>query len=289
MATFESYDFTEETDLDGHHLHCVNPRTVRMFDQDSLTIYTLRVPCGSRFDSQCPFCARRYHRKVKKRFLKGIQAMRHPIFLTLTLRYDKQTLEGSLMYRDKPILACRKELFRALVDEGYRIDSWCASLEPPNHLHLVIDSSYIPREVIQRLWKQITNGSWAVDIREVNDAGIAHYVSKYVTKPQKWERYFSMDQLKGKHLVESHALLDRPLRPSHPWDGSILLSWDDWLIMKDMSDDELRAWSPSLPTGPPYRQVTFDGLSPSCSRCTSHRATCERAHCPHLLPLSPAC
>lgn len=290
MARYSSHDFTEETTLDGHVLRCTSPRTIRKFDPLTSTFYILRIPCGSRFDSVCPFCARRHHRKVSKRFIRGIRAMQHPLLLTLTVRYDRATLIGSLLYRDKSLWACRKELFRALSDLGYPIGSWCGSVEPPNHMHLIIDSAYIPRELIQRLWSQITGGSWAVDVRQVDDAGIAHYVSKYVTKPSKWEKYFPLDELKGAHFVESHNLLDRPLRPSYPWDGAILLSWDDYQAMRDMSDEELRNWSPTLPMGPPtYRQVTFDGLSPACARCTSHRSSCERAHCPHLLPLSPVC
>jgi len=118
-------------------------------------------------------------------------------------------------------------LLHRLRYRGYHIGSWFAVVEFPNHLHVVMDSDYIPRDNIVRQWSDITDGSFVVDIRPINTsrAGVrptVKYVTKYLTKacgiapsPEPVQvhldgertvaqrRNWTLDELKGFHIVKS--------------------------------------------------------------------------------------
>jgi len=134
--------------------------------------------------------------------------MRSPRFLTLTL-----TKKVSVHVNIKRIWTMRKALFRKLRDSGYRIGSWCAVVELPNHIHLVIDSDYIPQSEVSSIWKTLTGDSYIVDIRrreslQRDPRRAVHYLAKYLTKMSSW-RGINLDLLEGFHLIGSYALHQR--------------------------------------------------------------------------------
>lgn len=209
----------------GFNDQCQHPRSMYVVEPYASKFYAISHGCGSRFDVQCPHCSRRWRNKIVRKFKRGISRMKSPKFLTLTLRYDKHNLNGSL--RDRDIWPMRKILFRALRDMGYLIDSWCGAIEPPNHLHLVIDSAYIHWQTIRGLWFQITGDSYEIDIRPVegivdeddrdDDSGVELYLSKYLNKSDNWSKFFPLDDLKGAHLVGSYNLGSSPNNRGAPW------------------------------------------------------------------------
>jgi REP element-mobilizing transposase RayT len=200
---------------------CNSSRGYYLYDNDSFSFYALAAGCHSRFASECPCCARKWRSKMVKRFTRGIEDMVHPVFLTLTL--NKRF--GNAVDRD--IWHLKKILFRSIRDLGFVIDSWCGVIEPPNHLHMVIDTGYIPQKLLSDLWLQITGDSKIVDIREVHlsdSANVASYMAKYITKTDNWTDYLSLSDLKGFHLHQSSGFSDS--KPIFPWtdSGSIRLS-----------------------------------------------------------------
>lgn len=99
---------------------------------------------------------------------------------------------------------------------GYKIPRWVGVIEPPNHIHLVIDAKYIPRAVIKNIWSRITGDSYIIDIRRIakNDfRSIAAYITKYLSKASDWTGV-NLDLLKGFHLIGSWGCPPPPPKKS---------------------------------------------------------------------------
>lgn len=165
----------------------------------------IKMGCGNRFASFCKPCSRKWQQRTRFRYFQGACAMRSPKFLTLTLK--KTT--GSVSKRLMSLWTMRKQLFEYLVRMGYKIRSWCGVIEPPNHVHLIVDCDYIPQAEISALWRKITGDSFIVDIRSINVVGdprqVFSYITKYMSKASNWDGC-NLSMLKGFHLIASRAL-----------------------------------------------------------------------------------
>lgn len=191
---------------------CYRPRDIKFECQHCKRLISLRVGCGMRFDSFCPSCAKRWRAKTFSKYFRAVLAMKHPKFLTLTLKRTG----GHLAARLLSLWTMKKTLFLYLARLGYHIPMWCAVIEPPNHVHLVIDTKWIPQHIISDLWRRITGDSYIVDIRPISGRDprqIAAYITKYLTKSSAWEG-INLDMLKGFHLIGSWGL--PPQAPSAP-------------------------------------------------------------------------
>jgi hypothetical protein len=174
------------TEVKGFNLdvseNCTNPFTVDLLDIKYQYPLELTFGCHRRFDCVCPACAKKWRNKNFEKFRKGIINMKYPRFLTLAVQYDKEKDDEEKVL---DLWKYRKYLFKQLKRWGYKINSWIAVIEFPNHMHIVYDGSYISRTHIQQLWVQITGGSWSVDIRPVQGGTpkkMAGYLSKYMSK-----------------------------------------------------------------------------------------------------------
>jgi hypothetical protein len=56
----------------------------------------------------------------------------------------------------RSIWSLRKDLFRRIRSAGYQIRGWVGVVEYPNHLHIVMDSEYIPQQQVSKIWKAVT-------------------------------------------------------------------------------------------------------------------------------------
>jgi len=161
--------------------------------------YRLVVGCNKRFEAFCEYCAARWKRRTIVRYTKAIQNMDTPKLLTLTLR----KISGRFEERLKRLWPMRRRLFFYLKRRGYPIKSWVGVIEPPNHIHLVIDSRYIPQYEIVELWSRVTGDSFVVDIRRIRDKDqMAKYIAKYIGKLTKWSG-MNLDAFKGFHIIGS--------------------------------------------------------------------------------------
>lgn len=142
----------------------------------------------------------------RKRFDTAIERMAHPIFLTLTL--TKRVDGDENLNR---IWQCRKALFKRLRKEGFTIGSWIGVVEGGNHIHMVLDSNYIPQRKISTIWKAVTGDSYIVDVRAVRGKrGAARYLAKYLTKALGID--VEPQTLKGFHVVQSYGIKALPAR-----------------------------------------------------------------------------
>lgn len=98
--------------------------------------------------------------------------------------------------------------FKEIKRRGYIIRSWLGVIEPPNHIHLVIDSDFIPVHEISDIWKTKTGDSYIVDIRKINakkdPRQAAAYITKYLSKASAWVG-INLDRLEGFHLIGSRG------------------------------------------------------------------------------------
>lgn len=197
--------FVNEVDLAGE---CYHPREVFFYCDNCKGLVRVTLGCGKRFASFCPDCAKRWKRRTFAKYYRGVLVMKHPKFLTLTLKKVKGRIEARL----RSLWEMKKYLFKRLARLGYKIPSWCGVIEPPNHIHLILDACYIPQKLISSIWKEITGDSFIVDIRQVNGNDlrqVAAYITKYLTKASNWEG-INLDYLAGFHLIGSWKLPPGP-------------------------------------------------------------------------------
>lgn len=144
------------------------------------------VRCGDRF--RCPDCARIAAARLVESFRPRIDAMTHPLFLTLT---TLSVPAGGLSRARQGLLLAWGRLRHRKLFEQVRGGVWAVETTYSQvhgwhlHLHAIIDSPYLPQAEISRVWEKLT-GARVVDIREVKDRRrAAKEVLKYVCKP--WE------------------------------------------------------------------------------------------------------
>ena len=144
------------------------------------------------------------------KFKLGIENMKTPKFITLTLKKDANL-------DVKKIWSIRNYLFKILKRRGYRIDGWLGVCEWPNHIHLIVDCDYIPQHELSESWRNASGDSFIVDIRAITDGTgrrrAINYLSKYLGKSQGWDDS-NLSLLKGFHLQNNHGLdLEKVLHP----------------------------------------------------------------------------
>jgi len=142
----------------------------------------------------CPICAGGRSNYIVKSLEPWTQKVKHPRFLTLTLKHSNAPLFHQIdtLYRHFRNLR-RDKQFKKYVSGGVwffqvklsdRSDQW----HP--HLHCLIQGKYLPHEWISRKWKRITKTSNVVDIRAVrNKSEVAKYVARYCARPTQLSKY----------------------------------------------------------------------------------------------------
>lgn len=202
---------------------CVNAKSLYFKCSEHGHPFELKTGCHSRFECQCPVCSKKWNGLNRKKFAEAIAGMARPRFLTLTLT-KRRAIRDNL---DR-IWDCRRALFRKLRAQGFKIHAWIGVVELPNHIHMVIDSDYIPQRDISKVWKTVTGDSYIVDIRQVKvdrhraARGAVAYISKYLTKALGWAGS-APGELKGFHVVQTNGVPALPKRTMKcPCCGSVV-------------------------------------------------------------------
>lgn len=230
--------------------NCIKPYHTVLVCQECGKVHEMTFGCGSRFDSVCPSCAQKWRDKTAKQFAGALYWFKKPKMLTLTLWKDLNH-PYDLVAVEHHIWKLFHQLRRILWEVHHiRIERFQGLLELPNHVHVIIDSRYIPFPIVQEVWKQLTFGqSWHVNIRAINLKGsspknVIKYVTKYVTKT-KYELkgravpIYDLDQLRHFRLKQSWNCPRAP-HPSICHPGSVRLATYDESLYRHF--DNLDEW-----------------------------------------------
>lgn len=136
-------------------------------------------------ERMCLQCQRAYSRKMNRKVNARFQAMQHPKFVTLTLKANDHTCdhESTRILRSFQRLR-RTDFWKTHVKGGL----WALEMVPRSdgrthhvHLHALVDSRFLPVQLLSKKWLEITGDSWKVDVQKPY-AKDPRYICKYVTK-----------------------------------------------------------------------------------------------------------
>ncbi len=149
------------------------------------TVHVLSSSCKLRW---CPMCARARAACITKSAVTWLESARSPKMLTLTLRHSNAPLDHQLNYLYQAFRSFRqRKYFHKKVRGGiwfFQLKFYEESQQWHPHLHCLIDSPYLPQDVLSRLWLAVTGHSKIVDIRQVKSkAEAAKYVARYAARP----------------------------------------------------------------------------------------------------------
>lgn len=161
----------------------------------------------------CRSCAKERTNTLREKYLDCIQSMKNPALWTLTL-VDSDDLVGDVdRIREAFAKLRRRKPFRYAIRSGlYAIEVTPGKTKRFRvHLHALLDAHYVSQAALSKVWKELTNDSFVVDVRRVRDKRKAlHYVLSYITKQvdpktaaQPIRFLISvLERLEGKHLVQ---------------------------------------------------------------------------------------
>jgi hypothetical protein len=159
----------------------------------------------------CPICARTRFNIVRYSVREWLSSVRSPKFLTLTVRNVRSPLQEQIsglfdafhrFRRHKGISSrVRGGIWFLQVKRGKNSGQW----HP--HLHIALDSDYIPKRDLSLDWFLSTGNSFVIDIRKIDDpSDTADYVARYVARPAKLSDFFKEDQYEMFYVLHSKRL-----------------------------------------------------------------------------------
>lgn len=141
--------------------------------------------CNQRW---CPMCQKTKRWIITNSVSEWVQKTQYPKFITLTLKSSTSSLEFQVkrLYESFKVLR-RKKIWKQSVRGGV----WFFQLTMNKdtglwhpHIHILVESDYIPRKKLSDEWLKVTCDSMIIDIRKVADPEkAAEYVARYATVP----------------------------------------------------------------------------------------------------------
>lgn|GEM_PF-3500425 len=239
---------------------CIYP-FIRYFTcEHSGRVHRFILGCLSRWEDTCPHCAAKWRKTMRRKYHRGVSAMSSPKFITLTLKRSDVVGSDGLkgMHNLDDLWKLRNRLFQIIrkrknprTSKPYRIGSWVACIEPPNHIHMIVDCDYIPQHEMVEIWHSITGDSMIVDIRAVRSKSqCSGYVTKYITKTKDWP-FLSQTMRSHLRICQSHGIpkdvREKPsfchcgrlhcLHPTYTSEYFDELKYEEWDRMKLVRSD----------------------------------------------------
>lgn len=136
----------------------------------------------------CPLCSESKQVYVTNQVSDWLTTLSHPKILTLTLKHTTSPLSFQLkhLYTSFRLLRQREVLSKAVHGGVWFFQikkSESDGLWHP-HIHALLDTKYIPHELIMNAWQKITQSSNIVHIRQINrpDSSVKH-IARYAARP----------------------------------------------------------------------------------------------------------
>lgn len=179
--------------------------------------YTISVPvyCKNRFCRICNVHRNRLVRFKLKEFLRIMELRKHDSFKFLTLTVSDQPNVSQMT--TELITAFRRLRQRSFWRKNVR--GGCTVIEVKRgkdawhvHLHIIIESGYLPFKVLLEEWKAVSSGQ-GVFIKKIHNSQVIGYITKYLTKddvPEKDQKFMTV-VLKGRRLFQSFGSWFKPM------------------------------------------------------------------------------
>ena len=172
--------------------------------------FIFELDCG---DRTCGHCQNRRKKRVYRRYQSIVVGMDQPKFLTLTVRRrvlnsrSIQSLRGFFTkLRHRKAWRARGGLYQ--IEVGSIDDLNMCNM----HIHAIIDSPVMSQKDLSDAWRDITHGSYIVDIRMAFGArGCLKYLTKHMGKRIGDSRHKDLinSALKGTRLVQGFGYVNR--------------------------------------------------------------------------------
>jgi hypothetical protein len=165
--------------------------SIKLRDCQQTEVLACCTSCGGRWwviekckQRVCPLCSFEESKKRGKYLLAMTAHMTHPKMLTLTLPHsDNPPKEQIKFLRESFAKLRRTKLFANVVGGSYQIEVKPKTSGFHIHIHVLMDSPYMPYQKIFSTWAGITgNDSPQVDIRAADSDAAKVYVCKYTSK-----------------------------------------------------------------------------------------------------------
>ncbi len=186
-AVYRAYETLSFSHFPPHHERLTDCRTyswfVRHIDTGEVRVATRS--CRLRW---CPLCARARAAVIRNNTQEWLEKVKAPKFLTLTLKSS----DAPLNFQIDALYGAFKKLRRIKSFKNkMRGGIWFFQITQNKqtflwhpHIHVVMDSDYMPQAWLSHVWAEITHGSTIVDIRTVfSPERTADYVARYAAKP----------------------------------------------------------------------------------------------------------
>lgn len=138
----------------------------------------------------CPLCGAAKAAQVSAAIQQWLQDVPTPRMLTLTLKHSNAPLADQIdsIYTFFQSFRRRKWLKEAISGgiwffQVHRVGG-SGAWHP--HIHILLDSGYLPKARLSDDWRDTTHGSYIVDIKRITDnKASCDYVARYVARPAK--------------------------------------------------------------------------------------------------------
>jgi len=141
--------------------------------------------CHSR---HCQPCMRSKAARIRMNLSKVIRDNRpnRYRFFTFTLKHDDTPLRDQIQRLYRCFTKLRRDrLWKdTQVGGAFMLEVHHTGKHWHPHLHVIGEGDFIPRQQLINLWHRVTENSFIVDVRAINNTdGASRYVTKYITKP----------------------------------------------------------------------------------------------------------
>jgi len=177
----------------------------KRYCDDCKITYIMSIGCHQR---TCSFCAAKREAKLIWEYQDACNIMQNPKLITLTAPWFKNPRVGTKIMRASFRKLRRRMPFKYLFKMG--IYGFHCEPRPGGmwfiHIHALVDTKYIPQDILSRVWSKCLPGAVVTDIRKAwSPKGGLKYILGYITATKHLsghEDEFN-SEMDGTHLVST--------------------------------------------------------------------------------------
>jgi len=164
----------------------------------------VKLSCG---DRTCPECRKKWFGHHYKTLVDCVATWKSPYFLTLTIRNIPDYSWGTYCVKDlRAAFGKLRRRFKRIGGGFYVVQATNYGRGWHLHLHVLFDGSFILKDEISRAWRIFSDGSYIVDIKQVQSPkkAVKYLLSDFLQAPRirPEDRPAFNDVFRGSRLVQ---------------------------------------------------------------------------------------